>query len=114
MQLLNNANYNFLRWKWHAIALSAIVILAGLGMISAKGLPLGIDFSGGPLIVVRLEQPVTEEQVRNAVDSLPGEEVVQQYGDASERRMLIRLPQTEGVVEGNSLEQASANVEGAL
>jgi preprotein translocase subunit SecF len=114
MQLLNNANYNFLRWKWHAIALSAVVILAGLGMIAAKGLPLGIDFSGGTMVVVQFDQPVTEEQVRNAVDPLPGEEVVQQYGDVSERRMLIRLPQTEGAVEGNSLEQASTNVEAAL
>ena len=114
MQLLNNANYNFLRWKWHALALSAIVILAGLGMIATSGLPLGIDFSGGSLIVVEFDQPVSEEQVRNAVDPLPGEEVVQQYGTAAERRMLIRLPQTEGAVEGNSLEQASSNVEAAL
>jgi preprotein translocase subunit SecF len=114
MQLLNHANYNFLRWKWHAIALSAVVIVAGLGLIATRGLSLGIDFSGGTLIVVEFEQPVTEEQVRNAVDPLPGEEVVQQFGNAAERRMLIRLPQTEGVVEGNSLEQASANVEGAL
>jgi preprotein translocase subunit SecF len=114
MQLLNNANYDFLRWKWHALALSAIVILTGLGMIATRGLPLGIDFSGGSLIVVEFEQPVTEEQVRNAVDRLPGEEVVQQYGTAAERRMLIRLPQTEGAVEGNSLEQASSNVEAAL
>ncbi len=114
MELLNKANYNFLRWKWHAIALSAIVILSGLGLMVTKGIPLGIDFSGGTLVVVQFDQPVTEEQVRNAVDPLPGEEVVQQYGDVSERRMLIRLPQTEGAVEGNSLEQASANVEAAL
>jgi len=114
MQLLSNTHYDFLRWKWHAIALSAVVILAGLGLIATKGMPLGIDFSGGTLIVVEFEQPVTEEQVRNAVDSLPGEEVVQQFGAAADRRMLIRLPQTEGAVEGNSLEQASANVEAAL
>jgi len=77
-------------------------------------MPLGIDFSGGTLVVVQFDKPVTEEQVRNAVESLPGEEVVQQYGDPSERRMLIRLPQVEGAVEGNSLEQGSAAVEQAL
>jgi preprotein translocase subunit SecF len=114
MQILSNTHYNFLRWKWHAIGLSLAVILGGLGMIATKGMPLGIDFSGGTLIVVQFEQPVTEEQVRNAVDPLPGEEVVQQYGEAAERRMLIRLPQTEGAVEGNSLEQASTGVEQAL
>jgi preprotein translocase subunit SecF len=114
MQILSKTNYNFLRWKWHAIGLSLAVILGGLAMIATKGMPLGIDFSGGTLIVVQFEQPVTEEQVRNAVDPLPGEEVVQQYGEAAERRILIRLPQMEGAVEGNSLEQASTGVEQAL
>jgi preprotein translocase subunit SecF len=114
MQILSATNYNFLRWKWHALALSLAIILGGIGMIASRGLPLGIDFSGGTLLVVQFDQQVTEEQVRNAVAALPGEEVVQTYGAASERRMLIRLPQVEGAVEGNSLEQGSAAVEEAL
>jgi len=114
MQIFHNPNYNFIRWRWHAIALSLAVIIAGAVVVATRGISLGIDFSGGTLVVVQFDQPVTEEQVRNAVDPLPGEEVVQQYGDVSERRMLIRLPQTEGAVEGNSLEQASSNVEAAL
>ena len=114
MQILSKTNYDFLRWKWHAIGLSLAITLGGLAMIATTGMPLGIDFSGGTLIVVQFEQPVTEEQVRNAIEPLPGEEVVQQYGEVSERRMLVRLPQTEGAVEGNSLEQASMQVEEAL
>jgi preprotein translocase subunit SecF len=114
MQILANPNYNFLRWKWHALALSTAVILGGIGMIWANGLPLGIDFSGGTMIIVEFEQPASEEQVRNAVAPLPGEEVVQQYGDVSERRLLIRLPQAEGATEGNALERGSTQVEQAL
>jgi hypothetical protein len=30
MALFENANYDFIKWRWHAIALSAIVIIAGL------------------------------------------------------------------------------------
>jgi preprotein translocase subunit SecF len=115
MHIFTNANYNFLRWKWHAIILSFVVILGGLGVMwSRGGIPLGIDFSGGTLIVVQFAQPVTEEQVRDAVAPLPGDEVVQQYGAATERRMLIRLPQVKAAEEGNSLEQGSAQVEQAL
>jgi preprotein translocase subunit SecF len=114
MQIISNANFDFLRWKWHAIALSVAVTLGGLGMIWANGLPLGIDFSGGTLVIVQFDQPTTEEQVRNAVAPLPGEEIVQQYGDVSERRILIRLPQPEGVTGADSLEQGSAQVEEML
>ena len=114
MQILTNANYNFIRWKWHAITLSLAVIIAGAVMIAMRGLPLGIDFSGGTLVVVQFEQAVTEQQVRDAVSSLPGDEVVQQYGAAADRRILVRLPQPEGGTQSGALEQASMQVEDAL
>jgi len=114
MQILTNANYNFIRWKWHAITLSLAVIIAGAVMIAMHGLPLGIDFSGGTLVVVQFEQAVTEQQVRDAVSSLPGDEVVQQYGAAADRRILVRLPQPEVGTQSGTLEQASMQVEDAL
>ena len=43
MRIFDNPNYNFIRWRWHAIALSLVVILAGIAMIATKGMPLGID-----------------------------------------------------------------------
>jgi preprotein translocase subunit SecF len=114
MQILTNANYNFIRWKWHAITLSLAVIIAGAVMIAMRGLPLGIDFSGGTLVVVQFEQAVSEQQVRDAVSPLPGDEVVQQYGPAADRRILVRLPQPEEGQQGGALEQASMQVEDAL
>ena len=114
MQIFTNANYNFIRWKWHAIVLSLAVIIAGAVMIAMRGLPLGIDFSGGTLVVVQFEQPATEQQVRDAVSPLPGDEVVQQYGAAADRRILVRVPQPEGGQQSDSLERASMQVEQAL
>ena len=91
-QLFANTRINFTRWRWHALALSLVVILAGIATVAAKGLPLGIDFSGGTLAVVEFTQDgVTEEQVRAAVAVLPGDEVVQRYGAAADRQFMIRL-----------------------
>ena len=114
MEIFHNANYDFIRWRWHALTLSLVVILAGAGLMITRGLPLGIDFSGGTSLVVRFSQEVTLDRVRNAVASLPGEEVVQQFGEAAEQRVLIRLPQLEGVEEGAGLELASTQAEQAL
>lgn len=111
MQIFTNTNYNFTRWRWHALALSLVVIAAGVAMIVSRGgLPLGIDFSGGTIVVVKFDQDVTEDQVRRAVDPIPGEEVVQQYGDASEREWLVRLAQTQITEQGASLEQGSQQI----
>ena len=47
MEIFHNANFDFIRWRWHAIILSAVVIAAGVVLMVMRGLPLGIDFSGG-------------------------------------------------------------------
>jgi preprotein translocase subunit SecF len=79
-----------------------------------QGVPLGIDFSGGTLVRVQFEQPVAEDQVRKALDSIPGDKVVQQFGPVTDRQVMIRLPQTGTVEQGISLEQGSRQIEDAL
>jgi protein-export membrane protein SecD/preprotein translocase SecF subunit len=92
-QLFANTRVNFTRWRWHALALSVAVILAGVATVVTRGLPLGIDFTGGTLAVVEFtEDSVTEGQVRAAVASLPGDEIVQRYGAAANRQFAVRLP----------------------
>jgi preprotein translocase subunit SecF len=110
MQLFKTPNFDFIRWRWHAIALSLVVIIAGAVMMATRGLPLGIDFSGGTIVVVDFDQPVTADQVRQAVDSLPGDKVVQQYGSPAEGQWLIRLPQIQTSEQGASLEQGSQQI----
>jgi preprotein translocase subunit SecF len=115
MRIFTNTTYNFTRWRWHALALSALVIAAGLAVIVARGgMPLGIDFSGGTIVVVKFDQPVTEEQVRNAVAPIAGDEVVQQYGEAGDNEWLVRLAQAEGAEQGASLERGSQQILDAL
>ena len=110
MQFLKNPNFDFIRWRWHAIALSALVILAGAAMIVRTGLPLGIDFSGGTLVVVRFEQPVEEEAVRRAIDSIEGEKIIQPFGDSAGHEWLIRLPMVAATEEGTNLEAGARAV----
>jgi preprotein translocase subunit SecF len=81
-------------------------------MIATRGMQLGIDFSGGTLIVVKFTQSVDEDGVRTALNSIAGDKVIQPYGDASENEWLIRLPQVEGA--GDDLERAGQEVLTAL
>jgi preprotein translocase subunit SecF len=105
MALFENTNYDFIKWRWHAIALSALIIVAGMVYGIQKGVPLGIDFSGGTIMVVKFEQPVSDDQVRQALAaSGSGENVIQAYGDPAQNQKQIRLPQ---LIEetGGSLDQ---------
>jgi preprotein translocase subunit SecF len=75
------------------IALSLLVILAGLGsMVWRGGLNLGIDFRGGTLLQLRFSQPVELKGVRDILGSLGfGQAVVQHFGN--NREILIRVSQ---------------------
>ena len=114
MQIFHNPNYNFIKWRWHALALSLAIIIAGGAMMYMQGVPLGIDFSGGTLVRVQFAQPVTEDQVRQALDTIPGDKVVQQFGPVADRQIMIRLPLDESAEQGTSLEQGARRVEEAL
>jgi len=110
MDFLKNPNFDFIRWRWHAIGLSLVVILAGLAMTVRNGLPLGIDFSGGTLVVVRFQQAVNEDAVRRAIDSIQGEKIIQPFGDSASHEWLIRLPIIAGTEEGGNLEAGARAV----
>jgi preprotein translocase subunit SecF len=112
MDFLKNPNFNFIQWRWHALALSLVVVLAGIGVVVTRGLPLGIDFSGGTLIVVKFQQPVAEDAVRAALNAIEGDKVIQPYGDPGEHEWLIRLPQVEG--EEADIEAGGQSVLSAL
>lgn len=114
MRIFENPNYDFIRWRWQALAASALVVLAGaIFMVTAGGLPLGIDFTGGTIVVAKFEQPVAADDVRQALGSVPGEKVIQSYGDPADNAVLIRLPQL-AQEDGTSLEKDALAVVGAL
>ena len=115
MQLFRKQpNFDFIAWRWHALVLSLLVIAGGVVALAVRGgLPLGIDFSGGTLIVIEFEERVTEDAVRDALAPVAGEKVVQQYGAADANQFMVRLPQA-GPEVGTSLEAGAEAVRAAL
>jgi preprotein translocase subunit SecF len=117
MHIFTNPNYNFMRWRWHAVVLSWIVILAGLGVIYTRGLPKGIEFAGGTSVIMQFDTTPSVEAVRDALNkNYPGggqDAVVQAYGDPSLRQVMVRVPQV-GAEQGASLSASAKNVEDAL
>ena len=101
-------DFDFIGKRWLAIGFSLLIIAAGVvALVSRGGLPLGIDFSGGTLMVLEFGQSTNEDAVRDALVAVD-EKVVQQYGDSG-GGILIRLPQA-GPEDGTSLEQGAEEV----
>ncbi|MGH9307996.1 MAG: protein translocase subunit SecF [Vicinamibacterales bacterium] len=116
MQFFSNTNYDFVRWRWHAIILSLVVILTGAAVIWKNGLQKGVDFEGGTIVIVKFEQPTELERVRGALSaSMPsgGEAVVQYYGPPANNEVMIRVPRT-GAEAGGDLSREADAVMAAL
>ena len=114
MALFQNANYDFIKWRWHALILSLVIIWAGVGTIFMKGgIPLGIEFTGGTAIQLKFDHPVGEDAVRRAVDPISKDIVVQQFGPAKDNTIMVRLPLRQGQDQG-SLDLDSKKVTDAV
>ena len=117
MHIFHNTTFDFLRWRWHAIILSWVVIIAGIVIGMTRGVPLGLEFAGGTQVIAQFDKTPSIEMVRQALDrNYPagGENVVvQAYGDPSQRQVMIRVPQVGGQ-GGTALSATRTAVDRAL
>lgn len=88
MRIFENPNYDFIKYRWHAVVVSLILIAIGVATFLTRGINLGIDFAGGANIVLKFRETPQIAQVRA---DLP-HATIQQYGRAQENSLLIRLP----------------------
>ena len=100
MHIFKDTHFDFLRWRWHAIILSWVIIIAGALTLATKGIPRGVEFAGGTVVITKFEQAVTVQQVRDALDRNlqgGGQNVqVQALGEPASNQVMVRTPQLSG------------------
>ncbi|HVH55990.1 MAG TPA: protein translocase subunit SecF [Vicinamibacterales bacterium] len=88
MQIFSTPNFDFVRWRWYALALSAAVILAGAFLIGTRGLQKGVDFEGGTVVILHFDQQPDSNAITGA---LGGDATVQHYGQPADNNVMIRV-----------------------
>ena len=69
MQIFVNSNYNFVKWRFTAVAFSVLVMIIGAVQYMRHGFNMGIDFAGGANIVLKFRDEVPMDSLRT---ELPG------------------------------------------
>ncbi len=114
MHIFKKTNYDFLRWRWHAIAMSWAIIIAGIITLATKGIPLGVEFAGGTSVIVQFDKQPSIEQIRASLGKTFGQDViVQTYGAPSQRQIMIRAPHVGGE-SGTALANTANQIRDAL
>jgi len=92
MQIFVNTKYDFVKWRFAAVAFSVVWVLLGLAFFLKRGINWGIDFAGGASITLKFKDAVPMDRLRSELKDAS----IQQYGKAEDRAVLIRLPQQKG------------------
>ena len=111
MQLFKTPHIKFLKYKYIALAVTGIIVLAGiLNVTIGKGLKLGVDFGEGTLIRVKFKTPTSVTDLRQLLADVGlGNSVIQETGKEG-REFQIRTMQ---VVKtgGGEVDQLEAHEE---
>ena len=93
---LKNTSFDFIKARKVTYIVSGALILISLVSIFTKGFTYGVDFTGGRTYVVRFDQPVTAEQVREAaIAEFDGAVEVKQFGGESPMKITIQYKNDE-------------------
>lgn len=99
MRIFSEANYPFIDKRKAAYVVSAVALLVAVGAMLFNIVSIGswqqygVDFTGGSLIQVRFEQPMTTGELRAAINEDDAQ--VTKFGDGND--FTIRVPISEGV-----------------
>ena len=64
-----NTKFKFMKYRKIAGIISITLFIISVGFLFFRGLSLGLDFSGGTLIEVSYETPISLEEVRSSLES---------------------------------------------
>jgi preprotein translocase subunit SecF len=93
MEIIKNPNLDFMGKAKYFIALSALVIAAGIAWIAMGNLRYGVEFSGGTQLIIHFQNPPEVDRIRDAVTKVSPGAVIQTYGDAKSNKVLVRIAQ---------------------
>jgi len=98
MRIIKKTSIPFLSYRWIAIGVSMVLILAGLALIAfGPGLNLGIDFVGGTQVTIKLKEAPDLKKLRRALSELAvGEPVIQRFDEPEKHEILIRVENPQG------------------
>src|SRR4030066_1627268 len=89
MDLIGKKEFDFIKNRKIAYIIPVVIILIGLISIIFQGFNLGIDFSGGTLLQIKFDKPVSTNEVRNVLSKFNLSQSTIQ--NLSENEFVIRI-----------------------
>ena len=67
IRFLHGKHYDFIKWRWWAIGMTAAFIAIGVASIAWKGVNYNIEFTGGTLMQLEFARPPGAADLRSTL-----------------------------------------------
>jgi preprotein translocase subunit SecF len=93
MRFFHNTHIQFMKYRWHWIAISTALNLIALGLIFfGPGFKYGVDFAGGTQLTVKFKSDPDVARLRRSLENLNlGAVTIQRFDEPERHELLIRL-----------------------
>jgi preprotein translocase subunit SecF len=104
LQIFKGADYKIVQRRYLGFAFSALLTLVTIiSLIAHGGLKYGVDFTGGTLLELRFNSPITTETLRNAFRNLAvGNVTIQKFGEGYDFIVRFESENVSGSAESTS------------
>ncbi len=97
IEIVRNPHIDFISKRKYGFIFSAVVVAASLLLIFIKGPNFGIDFTGGALLQVRFEQPISTATLRSSLAKIgQGNAQIQSLGGTNTEYIIRAAEQDPG------------------
>ncbi len=95
---LDGSKYDFVRQRYVAFLVTAIMIFGSIGLLAFKGLNFGIDFTGGIMMEIKTPEVPDLAKMRENLNGLNlGDISIQEFG--AQDTFMVRVPEQKGGAE---------------
>ena len=97
MRFFHGTHFQFMKYRWHWIAISTTLNVLAIVLIVTKGFTLGVDFAGGTQLTLKFKQEPDLGRVRRALEDLKmGDVSIQRFDEPALHQILVHLQNTKG------------------
>jgi preprotein translocase subunit SecF len=105
IEIVRNPNIDFISKRKYGFIFSAAIVIISLVLILVKGPNFGIDFTGGALLQVKFEEPITTAALRNSLAKIGKEKAQIQALGIMSTEYIIRAAGENPAGFANSVKQ---------
>lgn len=114
IRILHKTKIDFVGMRHIFFAISGAVVLTGIISLAVKGINLGLDFTGGTMMQVTFNKPVSTADLRSVLNAAKADATIQSFAGGTTYEIKVKGTQENVNEKAQEIEAALKNLPGGV